>query len=114
MKEKIKFIFKVIKTFLIALISFYIYRGLYNFVDGSWFFWILGIPAIMIELTFVLTLLWDVDLPSDPTTSSHRDLDIYLSGDPYRIERYEQAKRQEKLLEEQNALLREIHDSKKN
>ena len=40
-------------------------------------------------------------------TGSQRELDIMMSGDSYRIERYKQAKRQEALLEEQNRLLRE-------
>lgn len=52
---------------------------------------------------------------SAPTgLDSVSEFDVYMSGDRYRRARYEQAKRQERLLEEQNRLLRENQHILKN
>ena len=84
------------------------YKGVYHFFGGSWFCWIFIIPLIYAEILIVFGCGWDMDLGSSPTgMDSVNEFDVYMSGNRYRRARYEQAKKQERLLEEQNRLLRE-------
>ena len=90
-------------------VVYLVLKGLYDFM-GGFFFWVLCSPAVCVALYIGIDYLFDFKHHKTSKLDSVY-WDVYTSGDPYRIAKYEAAREQERKLEEINNNLAAIKNN---